>query len=555
MSLKPHPIQPVPQETARVAHAAFPKGNPYLTLHDELGAIYHDQDFAHLFPDCGQPGLSPWRLALVTVMQFRENLSDRGAADAVRARIDWKYALGLELTDPGFDFSVLSEFRTRLINGGAEELLLEKLLERCRALGLVKARGKQRTDSTHVLASIRVLNRLELVAETLRAALNQLATVVPDWLRSVAHPAWYDRYGRRIEDYRLPKSNAEREAYARTVGEDGFALLDLLEAPEAPEALEALPRLQALRLAWQRHYERGEKPPQGGSEGTVRFKDKRELPRSAEGLESPYDVEARFRSRQGMQWIGYIVHLSETCETAEVHLITHVETTRATVHEAKCTATIQTALTQKGLPPSEHLVDSSYVDAALLVSSRDDYGITLVGPPRKNTSWQAKVEGAYDIDQFEMDWEARQLRCPQGKVSCSWTEQVDPTGRSYIRVRFRGADCGRCSARALCTRSKQKARNLKLQPRAQYEALKEARLRHASEEGQQLYALRAGIEGTISQGVRAFGLRRTRYRGQAKTHLQHVATATAINLDRIWAWLEGVPHAPTRTSRFAALAA
>jgi len=555
MSLKPSPIQPVPEETARVAHAAFPKGNPYLTLQDELGAIYHDEDFAHLFPDCGQPGLPPWRLALITVMQFRENLSDRAAADAVRARIDWKYALGLELTDPGFDFSVLSEFRTRLIAGGAEELLLEKLLERCRALGLVKARGKQRTDSTHVLASIRVLNRLELVAETLRAALNQLATVAPDWLRGVVQPAWYERYGRRIEDYRLPKSDAEREAYARTVGEDGFALLDLLEAPNAPKGLDALRRVKTLRLAWQRHYERGEKPPKGGPGGTVRLKDKRELPRSAEGLESPYDVEARFRNRQGMQWTGYMVHLSETCEANEAHLITHVETTRATVHEARCTAPIQAALTEKGLPPSEHLVDSSYVDAELLVSSRDDYGITLVGPTRKNTSWQTKVEGAYDIDQFEMDWEGRQVRCPQGKVSSSWSERVDPTGSPYIGVKFRKADCGPCSVRPLCTRSKQKVRQLKLQPRAQYEALKEARVRHASKEGQQRYALRAGIEGTISQGVRAFGLRRTRYRGQAKTHLQHVATAAAINLERIWAWLEGVPHATTRTSRFAALAA
>ncbi len=180
MSLKPTPIEPVPEQTVRVARTAFPKGNPYLLLRDELGTIYRDEDFADLFPNVGQAGLSPWRLALVTVMQFRENLSDRQAAEAVRARIDWKYLLGLELTDPGFDFSVLSEFRTRLLNGAAEERLLQKLLERCGELGLVKARGKQRTDSTHVLASIRVLNRLELVAETLRAALNQLATLAPE---------------------------------------------------------------------------------------------------------------------------------------------------------------------------------------------------------------------------------------------------------------------------------------------------------------------------------------------------------------------------------------
>src|SRR4029450_888650 len=185
MSLKLTPLQPVPDETARVARAAFPKGNPYLTLRDRLGTIFVDDDFADLFPGCGQPSEPPWRLALVTIMQFREHLADRQAAEAVRARIDWKYLLGLTLTDPGFDFSVLSEFRDRLLASSAEELLLEKLLERCRAMGWLKARGQHPTDSTPVRAAIRVLHRLELVAETLRAALNAVATVAPDWLQTV----------------------------------------------------------------------------------------------------------------------------------------------------------------------------------------------------------------------------------------------------------------------------------------------------------------------------------------------------------------------------------
>src|SRR5687768_15507512 len=230
--LKTSPIEPVPEGTARVAKAAFRKGNPLLSLRDELGAIFADTDFADLFPRLGQPGLAPWRLALVTLLQFRENLPDRQAAEAVRARIDWKYLLGLELTDPGFDHSVLCEFRSRLLEGSAEERLLHKLLEACQARGLLKARRRQRTDATHVLASIRVLNRLELLGETLRAALNELATVAPDWLRGVAPRAWYERYARRVEDGRLPRATAEREAYARAVGEDGFALLDRLDRPE-----------------------------------------------------------------------------------------------------------------------------------------------------------------------------------------------------------------------------------------------------------------------------------------------------------------------------------
>src|ERR1700709_2843508 len=193
---------------------------------------------------CIPPAVSlalPWRLALVTVFQFLEHLSDRQAADAVRGRIDWKYALGLELTDPGFHFSVLAEFRARLVAGKAEHLLLDKMLERFKARGLVRARGKQRTDSTHVLAAVHDLHLLELVAETLRATLDDLAAGMPDWLRGIAQPVWFERYGRRVEDYRLPKGRAEREALALEIGADGFVLLEALDAPEVPPEACAVP--------------------------------------------------------------------------------------------------------------------------------------------------------------------------------------------------------------------------------------------------------------------------------------------------------------------------
>src|SRR5919199_721154 len=198
MSLRPEPIGEIPAETARVARAAFPKGTVVMRLRDEFGALYEDEDFGKLYPSRGQPALAPWRVALVTVLQFLENLSDRQAAGAGPGRIDWKYALGLELTDPGFHFSVLTEFRARLVAGNAERLLLDRMLERFKARGLVKARGKQRTDSTHVLAAVHDLHLLELVGETLRAALDDLAAVVPDWVREVAQPTWFERYARRI---------------------------------------------------------------------------------------------------------------------------------------------------------------------------------------------------------------------------------------------------------------------------------------------------------------------------------------------------------------------
>ncbi len=550
MSLKPRPIDRVPRQTMRVARAAFPKGNLYLTLRDQLGPIFQDQDFSDLFPKDGQPALPPWRLALVTILQFRENLPDRQAAEAVRGRIDWKYLLGLELTDAGFDFSVLSEFRTRLLEGGGEAWLLDKLLEQCRSLGLVKARGTQRTDATRVLAAIRVLNRLELVGETMRAALNDLATIAPDWLRSVAPLEWYHRYSRRIEDNRLPESQEQRQAYGQMVGEDGFQLLDLLQEPGAPPQADQLSGVAALRRVLVRHYERQE----NGSAGyQIRFKANRELARASEGIESPYDQEARFRSRHEITWTGYQVHLSETCDADAVHLITHVETAQATVHESQRTETIHRALVDKELPPQQHLVDAAYIDAEVLISSQEQYGIDLVGPGRADVSWQARVEGAYDRYRFEIDWDRKRVRCPQGKESSLWREGPDRYG-PRILVSFDPDDCRNCPARSLCTRSKVQPRRLRIQPRPQYEALQAARQLQTTEAGRKLYNMRAGVEGTISQGVRAFGLRQSRYWGLAKTHLQHLATAAAINLDRLGAWFEERPRAKTPVSRFAMLA-
>jgi transposase len=237
MSLHPTAIPPIPEETARVARAAFPKKNRSRQMRDELGPVYQDEDFRALFPRRGQPAEAPWRLALITVLQFLEGLSDRQAAEAVRARIDWKYALSLELTDAGFDYSVLCEFRARLVAGQAEQLLLEKLLDHCKACGYLRARSRQRTDSTHVLAAVRVLNRLEGVTETLRAALNSVARVAPAWLQVQVPAEWYDRYSRRVEESRLPKGEAARRAYALQVGADGAQLLQAVATESAPAGL------------------------------------------------------------------------------------------------------------------------------------------------------------------------------------------------------------------------------------------------------------------------------------------------------------------------------
>ena len=247
MSLKPQEIEPIPEETIKVATKAFPKGNTMMKMRDEFGVFFADKQFAHLFSSQGQPALAPWRLALVTVMQYAENLTDRQAADAVRGRIDWKYALGLKLSDSGFDFSVLSEFRSRLLEGTSEKLLLDEMLNQFRDRDLLKAKGKQRTDSTHVLAAIRTLNRLELVAETIVHTLNILATVASDWLKSWVPNEWFTRYEKRLDDYRLPQDKKERTAFAEVMGVDGHYLLSMIHSDTSLEWLRHIPAVMTMR--------------------------------------------------------------------------------------------------------------------------------------------------------------------------------------------------------------------------------------------------------------------------------------------------------------------
>lgn len=548
MSLHPTPTNHIPDETVRVARAAFPAGNLYMKLRDELGTFYEDADFSKLFPTRGQPCEAPWRLALVTVMQFVEGLSDRQAAEAVRARIDWKYALGLELIDAGFDYSVLCEFRQRLLDGGAEQLLLEKMLERFKARGYLKARTRQRTDSTHVLTAVRTLNRLESVSETLRAALNSLAKAAPEWLRQQVTPEWYERYSLRVEEYRLPKGQAARHAYAITVGTDGFHILRAVEQEKAPVGIKELPAIKTLRQLWSHHYEKREN-------GQIHWRTGAELPSTSERFDSPYDPQAHYSAKRDIAWIGYKVHLTETCEPDAAHLITHVETTSSVVPDVSMTKPIQAALASKELEPSKHFVESAYVTAELMLSSREQHQIRVVGPVGPDRRWQAHAGEGYDLSHFHVDWEAKSVTCPQGRVSSKWSPSRKAHGGEGINIKFRRKDCRECAVRAKCTRAKVDPRELTLRPQAQHELLQAARQEQSTTQWKKQYDIRAGIEGTLSQGVRAFNLRRSRYVELAKTSLQHVITAAAINVVRIVNWLNEVPLAKTRTSRFAALAA
>jgi transposase len=545
MSLHPQEPSSTPEETRRVARAAFPKGTLCLYIADALGIIYQDTQFAALFPRRGQPAEAPGRLALATVLQYVEGLSDRQAADAVRGRIDWKYALGLSLTDPGFDHTVLSEFRTRLVAGKAERLLLDTLLQHLAECGLVKPRGRQRTDSTHVLADVRRLNRLERVGETLRAALNELAVMAPDWLQALAPAEWYERYGRRVENYRLPKTDAARLEYAIMVGTDGHYLLTAIDATKDQPWLAQLPAVQVLRQVWATQYIE--------EAGRLRWRSKAEMPAPAEQICSPYDPAARYSTKRELSWVGYKTHLTETCDTEMPRIITNVETTPASTPDDNMLAVVHHSLQQRALLPSDHLVDKGYTDSHVLVDSQQQYEVTIIGPVADDPSWQARSDDGLSKSQFLVDWDRQVVTCPAGKQSISWLPNIWPESGMIFEARFARKDCTPCALRSRCTRAKAEPRIIGLQAREHYEALQSARQRQTTAEFQQNYAARAGIEGTHAQAIRRCGIRRCRYIGLAKTHLQHVITAAAVNLVRIADWQRGVPAAKTRCSRFAAL--
>lgn len=531
----------VPESTARTARAVFPKGNPYIRLRDEYGVTFRSADFRELFSHRGRPAESPGLLALVTVMQYAEGLTDRQAADAVRSRIDWKYALGLDLSDPGFDFTVLTEFRGRLVEHQAQLRLFETLLERLRESGMVSGTEIQRTDSTHVLAAIRTLNRLELVGETMRHVLEVLTVAHPAWLAALVPLDWFDRYGARFEAYRLPKNPAERKALAVTVGQDGLALLAAMDRDhDAPKGLLAV---ETMRQIWVQQFRiEGE---------NVHWRQVEELPAGEALIRSPFDRNARWSVKRSTEWTGYKVHLTESCGPDGPHLITDVQTTPATTPDSELTEQVQAALVRRGLRPDQHLVDAGYPDAGALHSSTLK-GIDLIGPVAADTSWQARDPAGYDLSRFVIDWDGRTARCPQEQTSTGWSESHDTYGNSVVHVRFAAAACASCPTRTNCTRGRG-PRNLKLRTQAEHEALRQARARQTTDDFRTRYRQRAGIEGTLSQGVRSFDLRHTRYRGLEKTRLHAALVATALNLTRVAAWLAGDRPLGTRQSHFLTL--
>jgi transposase len=395
-----------------------------------------------------------------------------------------------------------------------------------------------------VLAAIRDLNRLECAGETLRHTLNVLAEVAPDWLLAQIDPQWFDRYSRRFDEYRFPKAQTERLAFAEMIGADGHWLLAAVYAPIAPAWLADLPAVETLRQVWvQQFYV---------EEGRCRWRSNEHIPPPSLIIASPYDLDARLGVKRNHGWIGYKVHLTETCDDDQPHLIVHTETTAATTPDWAMAEPIHTALATLDALPSRHVVDGGYVDADAIVTSRTRHDVELFGPVPLENSWQAKAACGFDLSHFEIDWQGQTVRCPTGQLSRSWTSTRDRFGQEVIYVKFAAADCLVCPSHEECMQAR--ARSLTFRPQALYLALQSARQRQSTSAFKEAYAIRAGIESTISQAVRVSDLRQARYFGLPKTKLQHVITATAINVRRIVSWLIEPSLRPTQVSRFAALA-
>lgn len=319
---------------------------------------------------------------------------------------------------------MLSEFRQRLIAGGAERFLLDKLLERGAAKGLLKGKKKQRSDSTHVLAAIRQLTLLELVGETMRRTLDDMAQVAPEWLRDQMQPEWIKRYGRRFDSYRLPKGKKKRLELATTIGQDGYHLLTIA-LQSAPTEIRTLPVVDIMRRIWTQQFY--------WCEGEVhwRTKKKQGQPPAGKMISSPEDLQARYRVKRSTEWTGYLVHLTETCDQESPRLITQVETTVSSTHDSKVTQLIQDDLAERDLSPETHLVDEGYMETDLLVDSQNR-GIDLVGPVPSSKSWQTRKEGAFDHTQFAIDWEKKTATCPGGKTNRGWSDRKSWRGTPHI---------------------------------------------------------------------------------------------------------------------------
>ncbi len=595
MCLKPQVLPPIPDDTRRLAQQLFPPHHVLRLIGDEYADLLQDEDFADLYSHTGQPALSPAHLALITVLQAREHCSDRIAVEMVRFRIDWKYALHLPLEYAGFDASVLCEFRRRLVEHEATRRIFDAFLQRLEAKGWLSGRKTQRTDSLAVLGAIRQLNRLELVMETLRLALEAMARQDAAWLAQHTPSVWGDTYGQWTQSERIvkgtgPRGLAETQERLLQTGLDGFMLLQAVEDAHTPAKIRCLPAVTLLRQVWSQQYRwvqgvsqievielpaseqlcqhmnmkrlqntateatgpdvpnvptsagaQSAQSAQSGAQIELCNHASRSVEERRELIDNPHDPQARFATKRNQSWTGYKLHLTETAGEEAPALITDVAVVPAPSYDALALAVdaIQERLEQRSLLPQTQLADANYVDGATLVGSARRQ-VQLLGPVAADNSSALHKAPGFGVEHFELDFDHQQARCPQGQWAIRWHQQsrADNPRQEMVVISWDKAVCRHCPQRIACLGPGQRPRTLKVS--AQYPQLVARRQEQTTQAFQEQYRRRAGIEATFSHLVNAHGARRTPYRGEAKTELHYLALASALNLERVVAWQAGL---------------
>lgn len=520
MCLKIRLPWPMPEETKRIGQKLLKENDVYRLIGDQLFESWNEEEYADLYSAEGKPGISPVILALVSVFQFMEKLADRQATTALRMRLDWKYALHLPLDYEGFDFSVLSEFRDRLIKGQAEGRVFEKLVEQIRGMGLIKEQGKQRTDSIAMLTKVRRLCRVETVVETLRLAIVAIVDTDREWSEEVIPPSWEEKYGERF--VRQKYSEKDWKEYEENIGENGRWLLKRLEKGSAPAELQNLPEVQVLKTVWAQQFrEEG---------GKMAYTDLKKYDGHTQ-IQSPHDPEARYSRKRHFEWVGDKVQVTETDDAGYPHIITDIVATSSNHTDYEELPFIQARLQQRECKPAEHYVDAGYMSGPNLSSSQK-HEIDLIGPLANFVTPQERLPNGITQSHFQIDAINNTVICPKGHLA----KDPVPVNNS-LSFRFPLKTCAACELRARCCTGKG-GRTIGIS--AYFEFTEAARARQKTEAFKKdYYQHRSGVEGSLSALVRGHGMRVSRYIGHKKRNLQAVFTGCAANLKRTARWLAG----------------
>jgi transposase len=540
MSLGSEFPKTVPENTANFAKKAFKKKkNIYIGMGDAISKLFANEDFQELYSKLGQHATNPVVMTLITLVQMAEGLSDREVMDTIPGRIDLKYLLRLPLEHEGFDASDLSKFRARLQKGEIDRRIFERVLELAKEQGLLKT-DRQRTDSTQVIAAVASLSRVELIIEAMRHALDCLTQLEPDFVNWIVDDfLMLNAYLDRGMNFRIPKKENQQKELAEAVAKDAKFLLEEIDGREQLSHLRQVRPVVILRRILGEQFEINDRDQ-------PRMREQGELAKSQYLLGSPYDTDARYSTKRTESWLGFKVHVTETCNS-KIPIITDIQITKSTVGDGQMLPAIQRSLARQDLTPTEHLVDSGYTSGGKIRKSMDTYKIKVIGPIQASSSWQIHENKGFANSNFAIDWDKKTVTCPAGKRNQKWIPRKD---KETIHVTFSADSCQPCPFKKDCTKSKNGGRALELQNQALFEFTKKHKAETDTDSYWKKYRQRAGIEGTISRITDEFGLRQCRYRGLRKTQFQANIAAAAMNLWRIGANLMRFGRSGTRTSPF-----